>query len=672
MIVLFLFISLFVGLNIKAVIPLGIIEALLLVIFLYFRVNKKFALISIGVIALGVGLSFIRPSFNKDQYTAVVVEVKENYYIASSTFEKFYIYEKNHNKEIGDIYTFKGSKKELDFTTLESSFDFKEYLNNKGVYSQFYVEEVNTNFSTPLRIFSIKKKFLSHFDENTSSLLASILFGYNEDSELTSSLRSYHLARLISNSGFFLNIFFVLLYFIFNTLFKNDKRATLFSIIVLLFYSLFTFPRFVVIKYIFIRILRWINEHILKKKFNYLQIVSFSGIFFLLVDYHLAYQDSFLLTYFIPLFVYFLNNSLRRYKNYQKSLIIIPLVAVLFIPFSVSYYQEISPLSMVLQIVFTPLFAIFIFFGLISFIFYPLSGLMNFFGGVIKVTGEFSSVFLFKIHALEMNPLLIFAFEIIFILFLHFSLYGFKKMWKLCLLGFVSLNGAMFIPINPLLVSFVSFVNIGQGDSTIIHYGTYTVMIDTGGLTYTDVAKESLIPYLKKNQIYDIDLLITTHDDFDHCGAVDSLMSNFKVKRYVKDYLEFPISIGNKTFTNYNIYPELWKEENDESLVIGFSLGDIDFLVMGDAPQSIEKRIIKDHPELRCDILKVGHHGSKTSTSEEFVRVVNPTTAIISCGKNNKFGHPNEEVLDVLNKKNISIRRTDIEGTIKYKFFMKY
>ena len=90
---------------------------------------------------------------------------------------------------------------------------------------------------------------------------------------------------------------------------------------------------------------------------------------------------------------------------------------------------------------------------------------------------------------------------------------------------------------------------------------------------------------------------------------------------------------------------------------------------MGDASKNVEYRIIKEYPNLDVDYLKCGHHGSNTSTSEEFIETITPNEAIISCGENNKYGHPNKEVISTLTKYNVEIRRTDTEGTITYKFF---
>ena len=227
-----------------------------------------------------------------------------------------------------------------------------------------------------------------------------------------------------------------------------------------------------------------------------------------------------------------------------------------------------------------------------------------------------------------------------------------------------------FLPVTNIISSEVSFINVGQGDSCLIRKGTTTVMIDTGGLSYKDIAKETLIPFLRKKRIYNIDLLIITHDDFDHNGGVSSLISNFRVKKYVTDYQQFPIRVNGMTFTNYNSYIQSDSEDNNNSLVIGFKLHKKNYLVMGDAPKEVEEKIINDNPSIKCDILKVGHHGSNTSTSEKFVSYLKPKEAVISCGYKNIYGHPHKSVIDILNQYKVKIRRTDKEGTINYRNYI--
>jgi competence protein ComEC len=182
------------------------------------------------------------------------------------------------------------------------------------------------------------------------------------------------------------------------------------------------------------------------------------------------------------------------------------------------------------------------------------------------------------------------------------------------------------------------------------------------------MAEEVLIPYLRKKRIYHLDYLIASHGDYDHIGAKDSLLKNFSVGKFIDSTESFPLTFGNVTLTNYNHYKA--SDENEKSLVLGMDFMDKKWLFMGDAPMEIEEEIIKDYPTLDCDILKAGHHGSKTSSSLDFLKTVTPDTAIISVGYKNHYGHPDKEVIARLESLNIEIRRTDVEGTITYQKFV--
>lgn len=216
----------------------------------------------------------------------------------------------------------------------------------------------------------------------------------------------------------------------------------------------------------------------------------------------------------------------------------------------------------------------------------------------------------------------------------------------------------------------IHFINVGQGDSTLIIHQKQTILIDTGGSLYQDIAKKTLIPFLKKKRIYSLDYVIVTHDDYDHNGAFASLNENFVVKKYIDHKKEFPLIINDDfIIKNLNIYASSDEmDDNDKSLVLYFAIKNTSFLLMGDAPKWVESKIIKDNPQLNCDILKIGHHGSNTSTSEYFIDCVRPKQAIISVGKHNNYGHPSDSVLAILKAYDIRIRRTDIESTISFIF----
>ena len=138
-----------------------------------------------------------------------------------------------------------------------------------------------------------------------------------------------------------------------------------------------------------------------------------------------------------------------------------------------------------------------------------------------------------------------------------------------------------------------------------------------------------------------------------------------KVKNIINERSQFPLNVNGLIFENLNNYD--YKNENDSSLVNKFTFMNLTFLYMGDASTTIENEIINDYDLSDVDFIKLGHHGSSTSTSEEFLDATTPKEVIISLGHNNYYGFPNKVVLERLNKRNIKIRRSDIEGTIIYK-----
>lgn len=666
MTLLVVFLSLLVGVNVRFSLIPGIVESLLIVGFCWRRFSKKTSGIMLGVILLGLGLSFIQPKFNKKEYRALVVEVKENYFIASSSFEKLYVYEKNNEREIGDIVLLKGEKQGLSFTTLESEFDFKEYLNKKGIYSQISNPKIETIFANPIKLHSLKKKFLSHFDSNTSGILDSILFGGSKSGETYEIFADLHLMRLISNSGIFLYFFYKIILFLLGYIIK-DKWSKLIANSVMLFYGLLSFPRLIVIKFVLVLFFKWINEYKLQNKYSYLEIISIIGIGLLIFDHNLGRQDSFILAFIIPILVVLINGSFSKLKSNKKKILVAFIITLFFVPFTASYYNELSPLSVPFQYILMPFMMIFSLMGLLCFLGIPLYSGVNGFSLFLNKACRFLSPIFIKIYTPDFSTFsfLIYELSLIFVIYV-FSI-KLKDLYKILSLSFSGIFCISLLPINNLLNIEVDFINVGQGDACFISYKTTNILIDTGGNINKDIARSCLIPFFKKKRVYKIDLLITTHNDYDHNGAASSLMTNFKVDNYVTEYQCFPINIGGFSIQNLNTYSDYWDEDNDKSLVLFFTIESVKFLIMGDAPKKIEEQIIESNNSLKCDVIKIGHHGSDTSTSENFIGKIHPNEAVISVGKNN-YGHPNKSVLEILKKLKIKIRRTDKEGTISYRF----
>jgi competence protein ComEC len=211
----------------------------------------------------------------------------------------------------------------------------------------------------------------------------------------------------------------------------------------------------------------------------------------------------------------------------------------------------------------------------------------------------------------------------------------------------------------------VSFLNVGQGDATLIQSMGKTMLIDTGGVFQFDLAQEVLIPYFKRERIRHLDFVIITHDDFDHHGALPSLRQRFIIKQIVTEPFT-SLRLGNFFIHNYQQFRELFNEDNAQSLVIGIQEQTCQWLVMGDATVATEEAILQTNPVLHANILRLGHHGSLTSTSEAWLDRIRPKEVVISSGGGNRYGHPHPTVINRLQQRQIKIRRTDKEGTIAY------
>lgn len=618
-----------------------------------------------GLTIIGVGISYIKIDIKKESYSGIVIDSHPNYFLILSGGEKLYSYNKGNEYEIGDYLKIKGEKEPLSFTLLESQFDFKDYLNKKGVYYSLSVKEIEVKFSNPIRIRNRREKFLSHFDEKTKGLIGSLLFSEGEENEIVENAKELHIGRLINASGIFIHAYLHLFAFILSYFIK-DKKWKFLPIIILFPYLIFTFPRFTVIRIIVLEIFRYINEVLLKKRFTGINLIGIAGFIFLILDYHLGYQMSFIIGFTMPFFIKAIRDAETYIKRRWKKPFELLLIYLFFIPFELKFYNGTNPLSLIANFVLSPFFIFEAVVSLLCFYGLPLYGVVNWsskgLGNLLGWLGKAA----FQINAPPFMGWMILLFALLFLFYCYYRAIGFIPIYRAIAAFF--LVGLVFyhLPINNLLSEEICFINVGQGDSCLIRKGTTSVLIDTGGLTYVDLAKETLIPFLRKKRIYNIDLVITSHNDFDHSGALDSLKENFYVKKVKTNNDIFPVSVGGMTFTNYNNHITEYSDENDRSLVIGFSLMHKNFLMMGDAPIKVERNIVNEYPNLDCDILKVGHHGSNTSTCKEFVKLVTPDVAIISAGKNNKYGHPHKSALKILEEENVKIRRTDIEGTITY------
>ena len=229
----------------------------------------------------------------------------------------------------------------------------------------------------------------------------------------------------------------------------------------------------------------------------------------------------------------------------------------------------------------------------------------------------------------------------------------------------------------------IDFIDVGQADSILVRNQDKVMLIDAG----TNEAGETVVNYLKNLGITKIDYLIGTHPHEDHIGGLDDVINNFdigqiympKIETTTKTFEDVLDAIENKNLTitapnkgdkielgqavgEFMTEPILDKDNlNVSSLVLRLEFGNTSYLFMGDAEEENEETI--HWP--KTDVLKVGHHGSSTSSSESFLEQVQPQYAVIMAGKDNSYGLPTQETIDKLNNRGSEIYRTDEDGTIQ-------
>ena len=233
----------------------------------------------------------------------------------------------------------------------------------------------------------------------------------------------------------------------------------------------------------------------------------------------------------------------------------------------------------------------------------------------------------------------------------------------------------------------VHFLDVGQGDCALITCGEHAMLIDAG-----DNSMGTMVElYLRKQNIKKLDYVIGTHPDADHIGGMDVIIYKFDCDTIIlpdfekntatyRDVIDTinnknykitrpaagkTYSLGQSEFTVISpVSDDYGDNANNYSVGIRLTYGDTSFLLAGDAEEEAEEDMLDSGQELKVDVFKASHHGSRTSNTEEFLEAVNPKYAVISCGENNKYGHPHAQTLNTLRAMGIKVFRTDEQGAV--------
>lgn len=619
---------------------------------------------------------------SKKEFVGIIVNIKEDedkivYDIKEKEKYRITLYNKENNYKYGDRVYVKGTFITPSNNTIFNLFNYRKYLLSKNITMISDEVEISLVAKNNNIFYGIKNALINHINKyKSSSYLKTFILADTSriEDDILDSYRNIGISHLLAVSGMHVGVFL----FIFNNFLKDKKYKNVIIILFLLIFLFITgFPESL-LRCVTFFILNIINKK-LKLNISNSNVLVLCALILLFINPYLIYSIGFLFSVVITYFIILVSPYLKNKNKIGKTFIMSLVSFLASIPILSSNFFKVNLLSPFLNVIFIPLISLIIFpFSLITFLFPFLDNLYLIFVNVL----EYMVIIVDKIKLLSFvvaKPNIIMI--IIYYISLYLAIKVNKKLIIIFILVFLVNLNMRFLIFNPS----ITFLDVGQGDSTIIIFPFgKTILIDTGGnyMSKSSIVENKTIPYLNSLGINKIDLVILTHGDYDHVGEFKNLKNNIKIDKVlinkgdINDIEKDIIKYKNveKVNNSYNFYGydllflnnKIYNDENENSIVTYLNIKNKNILLMGDADKKVEQNIIKEYNLPKMDILKVGHHGSKTSSDVNFIKQINPSYSVISVGKNNRYGHPNKEVLQLLS--NTNILRTDETGSIKFVF----
>lgn len=605
-----------------------------------------------------------------------------SYYLKNDEYKFF-----KEKVNIGSSVIVKGKLVSPKNNTVPYLFNYKKYLYNKRVYYTLKIDNIKILKENSNPFIKLKNRVIKHVNSyKDSTYLSAFILGKTEliSDEVLTSYRENGISHLFALSGLHVSIFSSILLFILKKLrFKEILNYVLIFIFLLLFSFITGFSPSI-LRATLLFFLLGINK-VFYLNIRTLDILYLVFIILVIINPFIIYNLSFILSFTAAFFLIF-SSDLLKGKNYFVSLFKVSLLSYFAsLPLSIYYFGYTNLLGTILNLVFVPLVSFVVFpLTLLIFIISKFYSILNITTNLLESLSLLFNKFKIIIYFPRINLIFVFIYLSILMLYIKF-----KK--KICLYLIIVL--LIFFKIRPYMDNntYIYYLDVGQGDSILVvtPHLNKTILIDTGGIVSfnenykSNIVKNKTIPFFRRIGINRVDYLFLTHGDYDHAGEANVLLSNFCVKKVFinkGNINNIEKKINNKevlTLKNFvidnikvnSLNNNVFNNENDDSTILLFNIYDYKFLFMGDASIKTEEYLLNNYILPNVDILKVGHHGSYTSTSTDFINVIKPKYSVISVGENNMYKHPNKSVLDILD--NTKLFRTDVDGTIEVKISKK-
>jgi len=641
-------------------------------LFIYKKIKMLYpVVIVISIFIVRILLDNLFTIDDLKDYQIRITETDDNGYDAYINFCKVRVSDYEHSYKPGDIICANIKIIDIDEKSYASDFDYELYLKSEGI--KYYVEAneqeyIKSSFSIGLIKYNLLAFYKSKLSNDTFDYLSTIVFGQNNlDSSLKDGYSILGISHILAISGLHIMLLFKLLAFLILKLIGSYKE---------------TIPILIITIYVIaigcpisaFRALLFLYIGQLNKKgsiqYTKLDILSIACMLMLLINPYSIYNRGFMLSYLVSFLIIFMNDFIKTKSKLVENYLSHYLIYFITLPIVISITNYISFFSLLLAPVLTIV---------VTYIVLPISYLvlvLPFLDFIFKHIFGFINSFVLGLNSASIGvPIMSFNFYtaiIYYILYLILLVMIAKRK------GIIR-YGVVFILYILVLINFrlinpiakITFIDVGQGDSAIIE------LSNNRGIMVVDAFNS--FDYLKSIGISKIDYLVLTHSDTDHIKDAIEIIDYFKVEKIICPKYDDGFKEYNPIYVDYNnsfILDDVkidvlgpikeYKDKNSNSIVLRFSINDYSFLFTGDMTIEEEMDLIDRYGYiLDSDVLKVGHHGSISSSSKEFIEIVSPDYSIISAGRDNIYGHPDKEVyerlssvslvLQTINSGNISI-----------------
>ncbi|WP_128526399.1 DNA internalization-related competence protein ComEC/Rec2 [Halobacillus litoralis] len=589
-------------------------------------------------------------------------------------------------------------------------FDYRAYMLNKGVNSQIILNDIEDlhcegrSYLSYMNVWrdQVMRKVKANVYPGSYGWIKALIFGETDElnEDTVEWFREFNLSHILAISGLHVGLTIGSLYFVIYRMGVGTRRQAQFFVLLLLpVYGFLAGAAPSVIRASLMALILLLLT-LINRKIPLTDILAVVAFLLLLLNpfyfHQIGFQFSFLVTFSLILSL----SILKQYESTWMQTVVISLVSQFSIlALQIHYFYEIQPFSLFVNLILVPYFSFIVIpVVLILFISCLVLPVFSYSLSFVLVEGHEKLLSMIQMWTRlldfqwvigEVTPIYIFFYTLIFIFKMKW--WGERKHGLAFFAGVSAVSVLILYSAFPYLSpkGTVTMLDVGQGDAFVIElpYRRGVIMVDAAGPPVFNenqkkTADQVILPFLKSKGIDHMNAMFISHQDSDHSGSAPFILNEIDVEQiivsqyYVSQWSgedTLRVEAGDRISVAGHVFHILHPgddqgEPNDNSLVLDSMIGGKRWLFTGDISTKVEDIILKKHSSLWVDVLKVGHHGSRTSTSRAWVDRLNPEIALISAGVDNRYGHPHAEVTERLEKRGVLLLETNRHGAVQFIF----